>query len=136
MSKHITNGDTLNLARTYPCTSPTVGEYYDLHDIVDEENNCVRWYTLQQIRPKDTLRFVVKLKDFDKSNASRLYYCYTKEIKDTDREHILNTDPKLIYIMKESRDFETSYVVIHKDALNTGFAKVGLNLYLSASNQQ
>src|SRR5687767_220819 len=45
----IENGDTLNLARTYPCSSPTVGEYYDLHDLVDQEDNCVRWYTLQLI---------------------------------------------------------------------------------------
>jgi hypothetical protein len=136
ITKQITNGDTLNLARTYTCSSPTVFEYYDLHDLVNEENFCIRWYTLQQITPKDTLRFVVKLKDFDKSDTSRIYYCYTREIKEADKKHILNTDPKPIYVMKESRDFETSYVVINRDALNTGFAKVGLNIYLSATNQQ
>ena len=134
-SSQIENGDTLNLARTYPCNSPTIGEYYDLHDLVDQENNCIRWYTLQQIKPKDTLRFVVKLKDFDKSDTSRFYYCYTKEIKEVDRELDLYTGPKKIYMMKESRDFKTDYVVIDKNALNTGFARVGLNIYLSVVNQ-
>jgi hypothetical protein len=134
-TKPIENGDTLNLARTYPCSSPTVGEYYDLHDLVGQEDNCVTWYTLQQIKPKDTLRFVVKLKDFDKSDTSRFYYCYTKEVRIVDRELNLYTEPKKIYIMKESRDFKTDYVVICKDALNTGSAKVGLNIYLSATNQ-
>jgi hypothetical protein len=118
LCKQIANGDTLNLARTYPCRSPSVGEYYDLHDLVDEISEGVGWYTLQQIRPKDTLRFFVKLKDFDKSDTSRFYYCYTKEINEADRKHIIDTDQKIISIMKESRDFEASYVVIAKDALN------------------
>jgi hypothetical protein len=77
----------------------------------------------------------VKLKDFDKSDTSRFYYCYTKEVRIVDRELNLYTEPKKIYIMKESRDFKTDYVVICKDALNTGSAKVGLNIYLSATNQ-
>jgi hypothetical protein len=133
--RRIENGDTLNLARTYPCNSPTVGQYYDLHDLVDQEDNCVRWYTLQQLKPKDTLRFMVRLKDFDNSDTSRFYCCYTKKIKKVDRELNLYTEPKKIYIMKESRDFKTNYVVIGKNALNTGFTKVGLNIYLSAANQ-
>jgi hypothetical protein len=136
ITKQIANGDTLNLARTYPCSSLTEGEYYDLHDLVADEDDCVRWYTLQQIRPKDTLRFVVRLKNFYKSATSRFYYCYTKEIKVVDKELQLYTDPGKIYLMKENRDFETNFVTINKNALNTGFSKVGLNIYISATNQQ
>jgi hypothetical protein len=88
------------------------------------------------MRPKDTLRFVVKLKDFDKSATSRFYYCYTREIKKVDRELQMYTEPEKVYMMKENRDFETNFVAIDKNALNTGFAKVGLNIYISASNQQ
>src|SRR5689334_18763005 len=43
-SKQIENGDTLNLARTYPCNNASIGEYYDFHDLVSQEDNCVRWY--------------------------------------------------------------------------------------------
>ena len=135
-SKQIENGDTLNLSRIFPCGNTSVGEYYDLHDLVAQEDNCVRWYSLQQINPKDTLRFVVKLKDFGNSDTARFYYCYTKEIKKVDRELNLYTDPKKIYLMKDSRDFQTSYVVINREALNTGFTKIGLNIYLSNTNQQ
>jgi len=135
-TRQIQNGDTLSLARTYPCSSPTVGEYYDLQGLVDQEDNCVRWYTLQQIKPEDTLKFIVKLKDFDKSDTSRFYYCYTKEVRRVDKELHMYDDPKTIYMMKESRDFETNFVAIDKNALNTGFAKVGLNIYISTSNQQ
>lgn len=134
-TKQIENGDTLKLARTYPCSSPAVGEYYDLHDQVSEEDNCVRWYTLQTLKPNDTLRFVVKLKDFDKSDSSRLYYCYTKEVKKIDKELHMYDDPEKVYMMKEGRDFETNFVAIGKNALNTGFEKFGLNIYISATNQ-
>jgi hypothetical protein len=134
-TSHIKNSDTLNLARTYPCSNPSVGEYYDLHDLVSEENNCLGWYTLQLIKPKDTLRFVIKLKDFDKSDTSRIYYCYTKEIKKVDKELNLYADSKKIYMMKDSRNFRTSFIAVDKNALNTCFAKVGLNIYLSAVNQ-
>jgi hypothetical protein len=129
-------GDTLNLARTYPCSSPEIGEYYDLHDLVEQENNCLRWYTLQTIKPRDTTRFVVKLKDFHKSDSSRLYYSYTREVKKIDKELHMYEDTKTIYIMKEDRDFETNFITIDKNALNTGLAKVGLNIYISATNQQ
>jgi len=117
----IANGDTLDLARTYPCSNPSVGEYYDIQDLVSEEDNCLRWYTLQPIKPKDTLKFVVKLKDFDNSDTSRFYYCYTKEIKMVDKELNLYIDPKKIYMMTEPRKFEVSYMVLDKNAPNNSF---------------
>jgi len=135
-TSQIAPNDTLRLARTFPCSDPSSGEYYDLHDLVSEEDNCVRWYTLQLIKPKDSLQFVVKLKDFDKANTSRLYLCYTKEITKTDRELNLYVDPKKIYMQKESRKFKTSYVAINENAPNTSFAEVGLNIYLSTTNQK
>lgn len=135
-SKQIENGDTLNLSRNFPCSNPSVGDYYDLHDLVAQEDNCVRWYSLQQIKPKDTLLFVVKLKDFGNSDTARFYYCYTKEVKKVDRELHLYADPKKIYLMKDSHDFQTSYVVIYKESLNTGFTKIGLNIYITKSNKQ
>lgn len=114
-SKPIENGDTLNLARTYNCNNPESGGYYDLHDLVEQENNCLRWYNLQPIKPGDTLRFFVRLKDFDETATSKLYYCYTKEIKSIDKELKLYSDPKLIYLTHEPRNFESRRVILGRD---------------------
>lgn len=118
----IGNNDTLNLARTYPCSNPSAGEYYDLHDLVSWESSCVTWYTLQVIKPGDTIQFLVKLKDFDKSDSSRLYYCYTREITANDRELNMYVDRTKVYMQKEGRDFKTSFVVLDKHAPNSSFA--------------
>jgi hypothetical protein len=132
--KRIDNNDTLNLARTYPCNDRSVGEYYDLHDLVSEEDNCVRWYSLQLVKPNDSLQFVIKLKDFGNSDTSRLYFCYTKEIKVVDKEYGFYTDPKKFLMMKDMRDFSTNYVTLTKNTSNTGLAKVGLSVYLSTNH--
>lgn len=121
-TRQLVNNDTLNLARTFPCSNPFAGEYYDLHDLVSWENSSVGWYTLQLIKPKDSIRFVVKLNGFDKSDTSRLYYCYTKEIKKIDRDLDLYADIENIYMQKEERNFKTKYITIDKHAPNSGFA--------------
>jgi hypothetical protein len=108
--KRIENNDTLSLARMYPCNNPSVGEYYDLDYLVSEEINCVRWYTLQLIKPKDTLQFILKLKDFLAGDTTRLYSCFTKEITKMDKELNLYSDPKSIIIMKDVRNFKTTYI--------------------------
>lgn len=131
----IKNNDTLNLARTYPCSNPSAGEYYDLHDLLSWESSCVTWYTLQLIKPGDTIRFMVKLKDFDKSDTSRLYYCYTKEIIATDKELNMYADRTKIYMQKEGRNFKTSYVVLDKHAPNSSFAIGWLTEEQSAANR-
>ncbi|MBA2746303.1 MAG: hypothetical protein H0U44_08775 [Flavisolibacter sp.] len=131
----IDNKDTMNLARTYPCSNPSVGEYYDLHDLLSWEGSCVTWYTLQLIKPADTIRFVVKLKDFDKSDTSRLYYCYTREITTTDRQLNMYADRTKIYMQKEERNFQTSYVVLDKHAPNSGFAIGWQTVRKSATNR-
>ena len=116
-SKKIKNNDTYDLARAYTCNNPLGREYYDLDNLVSEENNCVRWYTLQLIIPKDSLHFVVKLKDFDQLDTARLYFCFTKEITKVDRELDMYADPKKIVMMKDGRDFKSNYVSIHKNTL-------------------
>ena len=121
-TRQLVNNDTLNLTRTFPCSNPSAGEYYDLHDLLNMENSCVYWYTLQLIKPGDTIKFTVKLKDFDKSDSSRLYYRYTREVTTTDRELNMYADPTKIYMQKEDRDFQTNFVVLNKHAPNIALA--------------
>lgn len=116
----IEDNDTLNLARTYPCSHPAERSSYDLHDLLSWESSCISWYTLQLIKPGDTLQFMVRLKDFDESGTSRLYYCYTKEIIGIDKELNMYADRTKIYMQKEARSFQTSYVVLNKH--ENGFA--------------
>jgi hypothetical protein len=132
--KRLDNGDTLNLARISPYPNPSMGEYY-LHYLVDQENEDALWYTLQEIRPNDTLRFIVRLKDFDNTDSAKFSYSYTREIKEADSKNSLNSDHKL-FVMKEPREFNTTQFLITGCELNTLFAKVGLDIYLSFINQQ
>ena len=130
----IDNGDTLNLSRTFSCNSPDGSYYYDFHDEVDQEDVCVRWYTLTQVRPNDSLRFVVKLKDFINGYVSRLFYCNIRESNLSETDLCLLTQPRSLVLMKESREVESSYVVIEKDTFKTNISKPGLIVQISATH--
>ena len=127
------DGDTLNLSRTFSCNYP--GYYYDFHDQVDQEDVCVRWYTLSQIKPNDSLRFVVKLKDFINGYVCRLFYCYVKESDLSEMELCLLTQPKTLVLMKESRDVESNYAVFDKDTIKTNNSKPGLIIQINTENR-
>jgi len=129
------DGDTLNLSRTFPCNYPDAGFYYDFHDQVEQEDDCVKWYTLRPIKPNDSLRFVVKLKDFISGYMSRLYYCYVRGRDLSEMELCLLTQPKSLVIMKVSRDVESRYVVLDKDIISTNISKQGLTIQILPTNQ-
>jgi hypothetical protein len=116
--KRIEHSDTLNLPRIYSCIDPT-REHYDLDYSAQWESSCVRWYSLQLIKPRDTLHFTVNLKDFGEADSARLYFCFTQQILKVDTNLDLYSDPKKIYIMKEGRDFQTNYIRLSGSKPNT-----------------
>jgi hypothetical protein len=113
--KKIHGDDTLDLIRTSHCNTSEAGEHYDLDVGPDEVISCVSWYTLQLLKPGDTLHFMVKLENFDQADTARLYFFYTKSFTKSDREVEYYYDPKKIYIMKEERKLLSSFVVAEKN---------------------
>lgn len=124
--KQIENGDTLNLARSFNCGNSSNEEYYDLHDLVSEEDNCIRWYSLQLIEPGTYLSFVVKLKDYEKASNSKLYYCFTKELQKFEKELNLAKATNHIVIMRGPQKFSTACI-----SLNNEFNETRLTLKLT-----
>lgn len=117
----IDRDDTLNLVRTSHCDNSTIGEHYDL-DNNSEQIGCVNWYTLQLIKPKETIQFLVRMGDFDQTDTARLYFFFTKIFTRLDRELELYGNPQKIYMMKESRKFLSGYVVVEKSNPNITLA--------------
>jgi hypothetical protein len=114
-SKKIKNNDTLNLSRTYHCNNSLFDEHYDLDNTYSQISSCVNWYTLQLIKPGDSLHFVVKLGDFDLTDTARLYFFFTNSFTKIDREVEMHRDPRKIYMMKEERNFLANYVILEKN---------------------
>ncbi|MCG2616734.1 hypothetical protein LZZ85_20715 [Terrimonas sp. NA20] len=112
----IEDDDTLILFKNTNCNFSNKNFYYDLHDVQEWETSCITWYTLQLIQPGQTIRFVVKLNDFDSLGSSKLFYCYTRQIIATDQQLGMYADRSKIILQKcEGRDFETSYLALNKN---------------------
>ena len=111
----IENNDTLSLGITYSCTDDD-DKYYDVNESSFLLDNCIGWYTLQLIKPEETIHFVIELIGFDKFIIPKFYYSYTKEIKPFDREHYLNKDRSIIYIEKDKRHFHVKQILLNKQS--------------------
>ncbi len=120
----IDRNDTLNLLRTSHCDYSTIGEHYDL-DNNSEQIGCVNWYTLQLIKPRETIQFLLRMGDFDQTDTAHLYFFFTKSFTKLDRELELYSNPQKIFMMKESRKFLSGYVVVEKSNPNIILAICG-----------
>jgi len=117
----LNGGDTVELAKIYDCTDDSKKPYYDLDYLTSEENNCVRWYTLQMVNPGDTVGVTCRLTGFNWNDSTRLYIGYITKLRSDDSR--LFSDPNAIYIMKEPRAFEWIYLQIQKSESAMRLAK-------------
>jgi hypothetical protein len=124
--------DTLHLSRTYNCNNNDgTYSYYDLHDLKERDISCIKWYALQLIRPAETIRFVVKLHDFDTAAPVELLYCYTREITSQDITLEQYAEKNTTILRRDIRAFETIYLKLNRET-----RKDSLFITLNSSQSQ